>query len=119
MNQTVGAAAATSFDTPAQTAARSRIQSIDALRGLVMLLMLVDHAREFFFLHAQVSDPMDVNEVTPALYLSRLAAHLCAPVFVALTGLSAWLYGAQRSRADVSAFCSSAVCFWWFWNLRW
>ena len=104
MNQTVGAAAATSFDTPAQTAARSRIQSIDALRGLVMLLMLVDHAREFFFLHAQVSDPMDVNEVTPALYLSRLAAHLCAPVFVALTGLSAWLYGAQRSRADVSAF---------------
>ena len=80
------------------------IQSIDALRGLVMLLMLVDHAREFFFLHAQVSDPMDVNEVTPALYLSRLAAHLCAPVFVALTGLSAWLYGAQRSRADVSAF---------------
>ncbi|MES1946109.1 hypothetical protein C84B14_02146 [Salinisphaera sp. C84B14] len=104
MNQTVGAADATGFDTPARVASRTRIQSIDALRGLVMLLMLVDHAREFFFLHAQVSDPMDVNEVTPALYFSRLAAHLCAPVFVALTGLSAWLYGAQRSRADVSAF---------------
>ncbi|MES1938918.1 hypothetical protein T5B8_01675 [Salinisphaera sp. T5B8] len=104
MNQSVGATAAAPFDTPARTAVRSRIQSIDALRGLVMLLMLVDHAREFFFLHAQVSDPMNVDEVTPALYFSRLAAHLCAPVFVALTGLSAWLYGAQRSRADVSAF---------------
>lgn len=104
MNQTVGAADATGFDTPARVTTRARIQSIDALRGLVMLLMLVDHAREFFFLHAQVSDPMNVDEVTPALYFSRLAAHLCAPVFVALTGLSAWLYGAQRSRAAVSAF---------------
>ncbi|RZJ95439.1 MAG: hypothetical protein EON88_11050, partial [Brevundimonas sp.] len=64
----------------------ARITSIDALRGLVMLLMLVDHAREFFFIHAQVSDPMDVATTEPALFFTRLAAHLCAPVFVALTG---------------------------------
>ena len=44
----------------ARTTAGARIRSIDALRGLVILLMLVDHAREFFFIHAQVSDPMDV-----------------------------------------------------------
>lgn len=77
-------------------AAPHRIQSIDALRGLVILLMLVDHAREFFFIHAQVSDPMNLETTSPALFFTRLSAHLCAPVFVALTGLGAWLYGARQ-----------------------
>ncbi|MFZ6779910.1 DUF1624 domain-containing protein [Undibacterium sp. Ji83W] len=69
-----------------------RINSIDALRGLVMMIMMFDHVRETFFLHQQVSDPMDVGQTAPALFFTRLAAHLCAPVFVFLTGLSAWLY---------------------------
>lgn len=81
-----------------------RIQSIDALRGLVMLLMMVDHVREFFFIHAQVSDPMDVQATQPALFFTRLAAHLCAPVFVALTGLSAWLYGQKQGAATATGF---------------
>jgi uncharacterized membrane protein len=80
-----------------------RIQSIDALRGLVMLLMLVDHAREFFFIHAQVSDPMDVTATAPALFFTRLTAHLCAPVFVALTGLSAWLYASKKGGAPAAS----------------
>lgn len=71
---------------------KQRINSIDVMRGLVMLIMLMDHVRERFFLHHQVSDPMDINTTPPALYFSRLAAHLCAPTFVFLTGLSAWLY---------------------------
>ncbi|HZH15604.1 MAG TPA: hypothetical protein VE057_14730 [Archangium sp.] len=61
-----------------------------------MLLMLVDHAREFFYMHAQVSDPVDVATTPPGLFFTRLSAHLCAPVFVALTGLSAWLHGQRR-----------------------
>jgi uncharacterized membrane protein len=69
-----------------------RIRSIDVARGLVMLLMTVDHVRETFFLQHQVSDPMDVAGTSPALFFSRLAAHFCAPMFVFLTGLSAWLY---------------------------
>ena len=69
-----------------------RINSIDALRGLVMMIMMFDHVRETFFLHQQVSDPMDVGQTAPALFFTRLMAHLCAPVFVFLTGLSAWLY---------------------------
>ncbi|MNS69158.1 hypothetical protein D3C72_1024640 [compost metagenome] len=80
-----------------------RIQSIDALRGLVMLLMLVDHAREFFFIHAQVSDPMDVTATSPALFFTRLTAHLCAPIFVALTGLSAWLYASRKGGAPAAS----------------
>lgn len=83
--------------------AAHRITSIDALRGLVMLLMLVDHAREFFFLDHQVADPVDLDAAGPGLFLSRLAAHLCAPVFVALTGISAWLH-ARGDAAKASAF---------------
>jgi len=74
-----------------------RINSIDALRGLVMMIMMFDHVRETFFLHQQVSDPMDVGQTAPALFFTRLAAHLCAPVFVFLTGLSAWLYANPAS----------------------
>ncbi|MGF6272538.1 putative membrane protein [Massilia sp. UYP11] len=72
--------------------ASRRIASIDVARGLVMLLMTVDHVRETFFLQHQVGDPMDVGATDPALFFSRLAAHFCAPMFVFLTGLSAWLY---------------------------
>ena len=83
----------------------SRLRSIDALRGLIILFMLLDHVRETFFLHRQVSDPMDVSATAPELFFSRLLAHLCAPLFVFLTGLSAFLYGEKHSgRADVSAF---------------
>ncbi|MDH0300789.1 MULTISPECIES: heparan-alpha-glucosaminide N-acetyltransferase domain-containing protein [unclassified Pseudomonas] len=82
-----------------------RLQSIDALRGLVILFMLLDHVRETFFLHRQVSDPMTIDATEPSLFASRTLAHLCAPVFVLLTGLSAWLYGEKhQGRGDVSAF---------------
>ncbi|MGG2397248.1 DUF1624 domain-containing protein [Pseudomonas sp. SH1-B] len=82
-----------------------RLLSIDALRGLVILFMLLDHVRETFYLHQQVSDPMDVASTDPMLFFSRTLAHLCAPVFILLTGLSAFLYGEkQSSRAAASAF---------------
>lgn len=82
-----------------------RLLSIDALRGLVILFMLLDHVRETFLLHRQVSDPMDFASTEPALFFSRTLAHLCAPVFVLLTGLSAWLFGEKYAgKADVSAF---------------
>ncbi|UYW27347.1 DUF1624 domain-containing protein [Methylorubrum extorquens] len=101
--------AATDASAPAPIAAgaepRARIGAIDALRGLVMLLMLVDHAREFFYLHAQVSDPVNLAATPPGLFLTRAASHFCAPVFLLLTGLSASLYGQKHgSRAATSAF---------------
>lgn len=69
-----------------------RLQAIDALRGLVILIMMLDHVRETFYLHHQVSDPMQIQDTEPSLFISRSFAHLCAPVFVLLTGLSAFLY---------------------------
>ena len=71
---------------------RTRLASIDVMRGLVMLFMLVDHVREKVYLHLQVTDPMTIATTTPDLFFTRMSAHICAPVFVFLTGLSAWLY---------------------------
>jgi uncharacterized membrane protein len=85
------AAQAMPLDQAAQ-AVRSRIAVIDVLRGLVMLIMLFDHVRETLYLHMQVTDPMTVASTAPALFFTRMAAHFCAPMFVFLTGLSAWLY---------------------------
>ncbi|UYC12942.1 heparan-alpha-glucosaminide N-acetyltransferase domain-containing protein [Xanthomonas sp. CFBP 8445] len=100
----VALASPTSLAVPATPAAR--LASIDLLRGTVMLLMLLDHVRETFYLHHPVGDPMEVEGTAPALFVARTLAHLCAPVFVFLTGLSAWLYAARQAdgRAAAASF---------------
>lgn len=89
--------------TPAVTT-NVRMLAIDALRGFVMLLMLVDHVRETFLLHRQVTDPIDALSVSPDLYFTRLLSTLCAPVFIFLTGLSAWLYSQKHTAGETSLF---------------
>lgn len=89
--------------TPVKAAAR-RLTSIDALRGFVMVIMLLDHVRETWFLHLQVSDPVDARTVMPALFFTRYLSTICAPVFVGLTGLSAFLYGRTHTKSEVSRF---------------
>lgn len=96
---------------PSLLPARQRIPGIDALRGLVMVFMLVDHVRETFLLHLQVGDPMDVAATPPALFASRLVAHLCAPVFVFLTGLSAFLYAARQGQGGAASFLAKRGLF--------
>lgn len=66
-----------------------RLPSIDLLRGAVMVLMTVDHAREYSAGPGRVGDPMDLSQVTPLLYALRWVSHFCAPVFALLMGVSA------------------------------
>ncbi len=73
----------------AKTTTRTRLVAIDALRGLVMLFMLVDHVREAFYAQHAVTDPMDPLLIEPALFFTRITSQICAPVFVALTGIAA------------------------------
>jgi uncharacterized membrane protein len=88
----------------AHAAARTRLRSIDALRGVVMLFMLVDHVREVFYAHHAVTDPMNALTIEPALFFTRITSQVCAPVFVFLTGLSAWLFGQSHTKAETSMF---------------
>lgn len=69
-----------------------------------MVVMLLDHVRENWFLHMQVSDPVDALSVDPALFFTRLTSTICAPVFIALTGLSAYLHASSHSREETAAF---------------
>lgn len=90
---------------PGTSLSLGRLQSIDALRGLIIVFMLLDHVRETFFLHRQLADPMDVSSTSLDLFLSRTLAHFCAPLFVFLTGLSAFLYGERRTgTGEVASF---------------
>ena len=82
----------------------NRLISIDALRGFVMVIMLIDHIRETFYLHLQVSDPVDVFVTSPELFYTRFITSICAPVFIWLTGLSAWLYMQKHSKSETSTF---------------
>ena len=87
-----------------QAKARTRLLAIDALRGLVMLFMLVDHVRETWYLQNQVADPMDALTTAPELFFTRLTSQICAPVFIALTGLSAWLFHQSHTARETSLF---------------
>jgi len=80
----------------------TRVASIDILRGLAMVLMALDHVRDFF--SAAHFDPLDLAQTTAPLFLTRWITHFCAPTFVLLAGVSAYLTGRRCSRAELSRF---------------
>ena len=88
--------------TPAR--ASYRIDSIDLLRGLVMIIMALDHTRDFFHQPAWTDDPMNLATTTPILYFTRWITHLCAPVFVFLAGSGAYFQSLRKSKKQLTIF---------------
>jgi uncharacterized membrane protein len=81
---------------------KTRIPSIDLLRGLVMLIMPIDHLREM--LHLGHPNPIDLQTTTAVLFFTRWITHFCAPAFVFLSGVSAYLAGKRRTREELAGF---------------
>ena len=80
-----------------------RLSSIDMVRGLVIVIMAIDHVRDFFMAAAE-QDPMANPNVTVGLFATRWITHFCAPVFVWLAGTSAGLVAGRRSRGQLARF---------------
>ena len=86
----------------AEPGPKQRIASIDILRGLVMLIMAIDHVRDFF--HYGHPEPTDLAITTPFLFFTRFITHFCAPTFVFLSGMSAYLAGTRRTKNEMTSF---------------
>jgi len=81
-----------------------RIESIDLLRGTVMIIMAIDHVRDYFHNSAFLYNPEDLNHTNVILFFTRWITHFCAPVFVFLAGISAYLYGINKTKKELSLF---------------
>ena len=85
-------------------ATQKRIDSIDVLRGIVMVIMAIDHVRDFLHQGAYLDDPLNISTTTPVLFFTRWITHLCAPTFVFLSGLSIYLQSTRKSSSELSSF---------------
>jgi uncharacterized membrane protein len=83
-----------------------RLQSIDVLRGSVMIVMALDHVRDFFHAGATSFSPTDLTRTTPVLFFTRWITHFCLPVFMFAAGMGAFLWWRRgnRSRSQLSQF---------------
>lgn len=99
MNSVAGQTAGASLDDHRSY----RLTSIDMLRGLVILIMAIDHTRDFFSVQMAI-DPMSDPNVGLPLALTRWITHFCAPVFVFLAGTSAGLMVARKTPAALAKF---------------
>lgn len=83
---------------------KNRIESVDLLKGIVMVLMAIDHTRDYFYQAQNLFDLTDPAHATIAVYFNRWITHFCAPTFSFLAGVSAFMAGRRRSKSELSGF---------------
>jgi uncharacterized membrane protein len=84
----------------------ARIQSVDALRGAIMIIMAIDHIRDFVHNGAMSFSPTDLTRTTTAIFLTRWITHFCAPVFMFTAGIGAylWMQRGGHTKSELSRF---------------
>jgi uncharacterized membrane protein len=93
---------ATSTGPASAPSGRARIEAVDVLRGVIMIVMALDHTRDFFGIPGQ--NPTDLAHASAALFLTRWITYFCAPVFFLLTGTGAYLSLRKKSPGELSWF---------------
>lgn len=84
---------------------KNRIESIDILRGVIMVIMALDHVRDYFHFGSFLgANPSAIETTTPLLFFTRFITHYCAPIFVFLAGTSAFLFGCTKSKSILFKF---------------
>ncbi len=83
---------------------KNRIESLDLLKGLVIVIMAIDHVRDYFHYSSYIFDPTDPALTTVPLFLTRFLTNFCAPAFSFLAGLSAFIVGRRKTPAELSGF---------------
>ena len=83
---------------------KPRISSIDIMRGLVMVIMALDHTRDYFHIDAFNFDPTDMTKTSPSLFFTRWITHFCAPTFVLLSGVAARISFERKTKKELSIF---------------
>ncbi|MEP6726712.1 MAG: heparan-alpha-glucosaminide N-acetyltransferase domain-containing protein [Bacteroidota bacterium] len=83
---------------------KKRIESIDILRGIVMVIMALDHVRDYFHIAANTDNPLNLATTTPLLFFTRWITHFCAPIFVFLSGTSVYLQSLRKTKKELSIF---------------
>src|SRR6186997_2439730 len=86
------------------TPAKPRVESIDLLRGIVIVIMALDHVRDYFHADNFLFEPNDLSRTNPAIFFTRSITHFCAPTFVFLAGTSAFLVGEKKTKKQLSLF---------------
>src|SRR6201986_2950581 len=81
---------------------KPRINSIDIMRGVIMLIMALDHVRDY--MSNSPVDPTNIPKTTVLLFFTRFITHFCAPTFIFLSGASAYLAGTRRSKNELMGF---------------
>jgi uncharacterized membrane protein len=101
-----------------QNLTRPRLDSVDLLRGMIMVLMALDHVRDFF--PVANFDPLDLDKTTPALFITRWITHFCAPIFTFLAGTGAFLALTRgKSKRELSWFLLSRGLWLAFLEVTW
>lgn len=83
---------------------KNRIASVDLLRGAIMIIMALDHVRDYFHAGGFLYDPLDLQKTSGVLFFTRWITHFCAPVFMLLAGTSAFLTGQKKTKMELSLF---------------
>jgi uncharacterized membrane protein len=99
MIESIAANSVSGYPSPLESASKSRIQSIDFLKGLIMIIMALDHVRHLG--HRDViagMNPLDFATTSPLLFFTRWITNFCAPVFIFLSGISIYFMGRRKTK---------------------